>query len=653
MFKLFQNLLSREVNPKQEAIVKSSVSSWEAQMIQADVLWKQGKLKEALAIYDLVIEQNPDLPEIKQRLVGRIKQQGDLAVAYERLASGLKERGEVEQAANYYRQAINLKALTGNTKNQLLRSSVVPVEKLPIPLANLKEAAFSFQPLTNNSAIGFATSSAIAKVPPAPMTIPKLEPEFNPEPQFLPRIKAVNPQQARQIDWETAQVYFQKALEHLEKQEWEQSALACKQATQIMPDMAEAYKIWGNSLQRMGKTGEAMACYAKAVEVKPNLAEVYAGIAGIYAQQSKWQQAIKHYQKAIIIKPSAQDYRKLAEIWRNLGEIEKAEFNLYQATELELSENAPSSLTSSVQKSLDSELATVDHSNIEDAVAIYCRAAKQLEQNNQWQQAAKYYRQAVDLSMSRLALAPAKDNPSELVQSTENQLEQIELTKTPEAQIPINQLDKAIGRYHKQAKLQPNSPKIYTDLGNLYAKKSSYPEAIACYRKAIRLNRKYPNAHLCLARILLKAKKSAEFVKEMQLALALQPNIGTAMDRFHLAGALVEQRQEQQAIGFYYKAIVLDPTFSASYHRLSEILSHQGKHDEAIELLERGIQQNPQDPELYYSLAQQWEQLENWDNAVKIYSRVLEIEPKYPDASKKLNHALAQKLKLKSEKVKK
>jgi tetratricopeptide (TPR) repeat protein len=642
MFKLFQNLLSREVNPKQKAIVKSSVSSWEAQMIQADVFWEQGKLTEALAIYDLVIEQNPDLPEIKQRLVGRIKQQGDLAIAYERLASGLKERGEVEQAANYYRQAINLKALSGNTKNQLLRSSVVPVKKLPIPLANLKEAAFSFQPLTNNS--------AIARVPAGPMTVPKLETEFNSEPQFLPRIKAVNPQQARQIDWETAQVYFQKALEHLEKQEWEQSALACKQATQIMPDMAEAYKIWGNSLQRMGKTGEAMACYAKAVEVKPNLAEVYAGIAGIYAQQSKWEQAIKHYQKAIIIKPSAQDYRKLAEIWQHLGEIEKAEFNLYQAKELELSANAPNSLTSTDQKSLDSELAAVDHNNIEDAVAIYCRAAKQLEQKNQWQQAAKYYRQAVDLSMSRLAITPAKNNSPELAQSTENQLES---TREPEDQIPINQLDKAIGRYHKQAKLQPNSPKIYTDLGNLYAKKSSFPEAIACYRKAIRLNRKYPNAHLCLARILLKAKKSSEFVKEMQLALALQPNIGTAMDRFHLAGALVKQHQEQQAIGFYYKALVLDPTFSDSYHRLSEILSHQGKHDEAIELLERGIQQNPQDPELYYLLAYQWERLENWDNAVKTYSRVLEIEPKYPEALKKLNHALAQKLKLKSEKVKK
>jgi tetratricopeptide (TPR) repeat protein len=624
MLKLFQNLFSSEAKQAQTAIVKSDVADWEAKLAQADVLWEQGKLREALAIYDVVIKQNPRLPDIKQRLAGRIKQQGDLAVAYQRLAVGLKKQGKIEQAANYYRQAIDLKALSGNTQSQLLRSNVVPVKKSPIPIASLKEAAFSFQPLTNNL--------AIAKVPPTPPTLPNFEAELDPTPQFSPRLKAVNPQQAKQIDWETSQVYFQKALEHLEKQEWEQSALACKQATQIMPDMAEAYKIWGNALQRMGQTGEAMACYAKAVEVKPNLAEVYAGIADIYAQQLKWQQAIKHYQKATIIKPSVKTYRKLAAIWQEVGETEKAEFSLYQATELELSASSTS------KKSLDLELAAIDQNNIDDTVAAYCRAAKQLEQNNQWQLATKYYRQAINLSLSRPALTSSK--------STHNQPELSPvLLAQSQVKPSTSQLDKAIQRYHKQAKLQPNSPKIYTDLGNLYAKKSNFSEAIACYRQAIKLNHKYPNAHLSLARTLLKAGKQQEFVKEMQLALALQPNMGTALDRCSLADALVEQNQEQQAIGFYHQAITLDPTFSFSYHRLSDILSRQGKHDEAIALLEQGIQQNPQNPESYYFLAHQWEQLENWDNAVKTYSQVLQLEPKYPEASKKLNHALAQKLK--------
>ena len=637
MFKLLQNLLSSEAQPTQTAISKSDVSGWESQLTQADLFWEQGQLSEALAIYGLVIEQNPNLPEIRQRLAGRIKQQGDLAVAYEKLATGLKNKGKIEQAANYYRQAINLKALTGNTRNQLLRSTIVPTKKNPIPIASLKEAAFSFQPLTNNS--------PIVRVASSPPTKANLKAEFNSSPQFYPRIKAVNPQQARDIDWETAQVYFQKALEHLEQQEWEQCALACKQATQIMPDMAEAYKIWGNALQRMGETGEAMACYAKAVEVKPNLAEVYSGIADIYIQQEKWQQAIEHYQKATIIKPSAKIYRKLAAAWQKVGEADKVEFNLYQASELERSQ------TSADQEALDSALAKIDRNNVQESVATYCRVAEQLEAKDRWQEAAKYYRQALDLSMSQLTLTGSKPNPAKLQPTKVNPLPTNHDRTAAAPKSAKSQLDKAIDRYHKQTRLQPNSPKIYTDLGNLYGKKSKFSEAIICYRKAIKLNRRYPNAHLNLARALLRTGKQSEFVKEMQLALALQPKIGTAMDRFYLGNALAEDNQDQQAISFYCKAIALNPQFLTSYHRVSAILARQGKYLQAIEFLNQAIAQDPQSAESYYLLARQWEQQKDWDNAVKTYGRVLQVDPQYPEASKKLNHALAEKLRLKRQAI--
>ena len=631
MFKLFQNLLPGEANNKlNSAISKSQIADWQTQISQANALWEQGKLSEALAIYGLAIEQNPDLPEIKQHLAERLKHQGDLAVAYEKLATGLKNKGNVEQAANYYRQAINLKALTGNTQDQLLRNNFSQTKRPPIPIASLKEAAFSFQPLANSSAIIQVTSQS---------SFSNVESESdNISPGFSQRLKMVNPDQAKDIDWETAQVYLQKALEHLERQEWQQSALACRQATGIMPDMAEAYKIWGNALQRMGKTSEAMSCYAKAVEVKPNLAEVYAGIADIYAQQAKWQQAIKHYQKAIIIKPSAQIYRNLADVWQKLGESEKVEFNLYQATELE------SAQTSSSETEVESDLTAIDNS-----VEAYYRVAERSEQLNQWKKAAKYYRQALDLSMSQPALPPQKLDLNKSVEAnmlqqqpkpTQGNAEHTEL-KTLESQ-----LDKAIKRYHKQSKLQPNSPKIYTDLGNLYAKKGKLQYAIACYRKSIQLNRKYAKAHLNLGRVLFKVGNQQEFIKEMQLALALQPKIGTALDRFYLGNALVDRGQQQQAVGFYCKAIALNPQFTQSYHRLGEILSSQGKHREAIEFLEQGIHHNPQDAEAYYILGQQWEILQDWENTVKTFSRLLQLEPQFPEASQKLNHALAEKLKL-------
>ena len=638
MFKLFKNLLPTESVKDSDSALESSQpnlsESWKAQIDKADRLWERGKLSEALAIYGLAIEQNPNLLEIQQRLAGKLKQQGDLAVAYEKLATGLKNQGKIEQAANYYRQAIHIKALTGNTKEQLFRTNTSKTKRSPIPIASLKEAAFSFQPLVN-------ANSQLVRVSSSPQ--PKVEVETdNISPTFASRIKAINPQQAKDIDWETAQVYLQKALDHIEKQEWEQSALACKQATKILPNLAEAYKIWGNALQRMGNTAEAMTCYAKAVEIKPNLAEVYAGLGDIYIQQDKLQQAVNHYQKAIIIRPSAKVYRSLAEVWEKLGNLEQAQSNIAKALELE----SPGQETSASEIIVNSPSVSSEKSKSIRTVEVYCSMARQLEQQNQWQQAAQYYRKALNVSMALPVLPPNTANLSSESDSNKQKSPIIARRNSKQPKKAETQLDRAINRYYKQSKLQPNSAKIHTDLGNLYSRKRKWQLAIACYRQAINLKPQYSNAHLNYARILLKIGKKSEFIKEMTIALDIQPKIGSALDRFYLANALVEQGEETSAIGFYYKALVLNPKLVQAYHRVGEVLSRQGKHKQAIKFLMQGINQNPQDAESFYLLGQQFESIKDWDSAVKIFSKVLQLEPQFPGASQKLNRALAEKLKL-------
>ncbi|MEM8832053.1 MAG: tetratricopeptide repeat protein [Cyanobacteria bacterium P01_G01_bin.19] len=657
MFKLFKNLLPAESTRDSDSALTISQSglseSLKAQISQADALWEQGKLSDALAIYGLAIEQNPDLPEIQRRLAARIKHQGDLAIAYEKLATELKNNGKIKQAANYYRQAIYIKAIAGNTSEQLLnRSSTFNGKKTPIPLASLKETAFSFQPLVN-------ANSQIVRV-----NSPQVEIASDDiSPSFARRIKAINPQQAKDIDWETAQVYLQKALDHLEKQEWEQSALACKQATLVLPNMAEAYKIWGNALQRMGKTADAMSCYAKAVEIKPNLAEVYAGLADIYAEQNKLQQAVKHYQKAIIIRPSAKVYRSMAKVWQKLGDLEQSRYSISKALELEspeLDTNALEIITGSDAVDRQSEsIKTVD---------VYCTMARQLEQQNEWQKAAQYYRKALDVSVALVALPASKNKGvsapviaadrqrsygnGKLKKDSDSNQQKLELSPNDISRVETlskkseTQLDKAIRRYYKQSKLQPNSPKIHTDLGNLYSRKGVWQNAIACYRQAITLKPGYANAHLNYARVLLKIGKKEQFIQEMKLALNIKAKIGSALDRFYLANALAEQGDNQQAIGFYCQAIALNPKLVQAYHRVAEVLSKQYKYQQAIEFLKQGISENSHDVESFYLLGQQFEAIESWDNAVKIYSKVMQLDPQFPGASQKLNRALAQKLKL-------
>ncbi len=102
-----------------------------------------------------------------------------------------------------------------------------------------------------------------------------------------------------------------------------QSDRACQRALTISADVAEAHKIWGDCLQRLGKTSEAIGQYAQALELNPDMAEVYLNMGSLFAKQKKWNQAINHFQQALNINPRiAVVYRHLANIYHQLGEYE-------------------------------------------------------------------------------------------------------------------------------------------------------------------------------------------------------------------------------------------------------------------------------------------------------------------------------------------
>lgn len=639
MLKLFKNLLAAdfedESNSINSAIQSTSPNSLESQINQADRLRQQGKLGEAIILYRQAIKQHPRSTKTYEHLSALLKQQGDIAAAYEKLAAELKEQGETEQAATYYRQAIGLKALTGDTREELIGSNLAERETDASEIVELSDTAFSFQPLAN---------SALVQVKPKNNSGNTNSNEGNYySALFDDRLSNISSEQIQNVNWETAQVYLQQALDYSDRQEWQEAATACEQATKILPNMAEAYKIWGNALQRMGNTAEAMELYTKAIEIKPDLAEVYAGIGDLYRRQRKLQQAIKYYQKASIIKPNPTVHRCLADIWQQLGEVDKAKLNIYKALELESKLAANQSDREGAEKS---NSVAQNSEALARSVQLYRKTAQKLERQERWQEAANCYRKALDMSLSQLALPASVESSNPQLLSAANDLVLDTDSETlPTPQTEETQLDKAIRRYEQQALLQPDSAKTHTDLGNLYGKKKQWDSAIACYNKAIAIDSEHTQAYLNLARTYFHTGNLAEFVKQMDLALALKSNIASAEDRLNFGNALAQQGELDRAVSCFYKAILLKPQFSEAYHRLVEVLSDLGKHEDAVEFCQKAILSNPQDTETYYLLGEQLVILERWTQAVKTFRELLELQPRFPQGLEKLNYALSQKLK--------
>ena len=314
MFKLFQNIVGNHseksqaqennngfasslvpANSENNALSLSNSSS--SLTRRKDSSWQQGSIQEAIEFYDRAILENNDAQAAYRDLCSHFKQQKSVASGYKTLAESLRRKGRNEEAATCYRQAIVIQAIINEAEDRY---------------GNLGDNGSESSALVSNSdsfdliddAFSFRSSIQRSLAPSSQNLLQiQLPADYVIEESLANSTEDLNCFRDATIEWEAAQVSMQKALDSYDREEWAEVASACEQATQIAPSMAEAYKIWGNALQRLNKTAEAMECYRKVVEIQPDLAEVYFGIAELYAQQQKWNLASGYYQKAIIIKP--------------------------------------------------------------------------------------------------------------------------------------------------------------------------------------------------------------------------------------------------------------------------------------------------------------------------------------------------------------
>ena len=588
----------------------------------ADSLWKRGEIQQAINLYTEEIQKNPNSQEIMLKVAKLLQEQHNISESYKKLAEVLKKQGKIDQAAEYYRQTIVLKNLIRKATNKTSQAFNSSNLHSSSPIDDLSDNAFSFV-------------SSLASIPQVVNTQQKALPsQILSDKYHTPSLPSqdVNSTGNTNIAWETVQLYLEQALDSYDNSQWQETASACQKILEIFPEMAEAYKILGNALQRMGETGKAMECYAKGLKIQPDLAVVYAGIGNLYYQQEKWLKAKEYYQKATIINPRyAEAYRKLADVWQQLDQPMKAEFCQQRAAsmESELSPLSPTSLPSAPQDNL-----LPDSTQTLPAVETCYKLAQNSAKNQKWQEAAFYYRKALELNNTSL-------------NSTANNGFTLNSPK-----LPINtsnsqsQLERAIQRYRYQAQFKPSSAKIQFALGNLYAKNQQWEEAIASYHQAIKIEPRYGKAYLNLAKALVKVGKEAESVEQLYFAYTIKPELADADSLFNLGKALVKQGDRQRAINCYSLAIDLKPDFLTAYHKLGETLIQLGRRQEAIECYRQAVKNNPHDTDAYFFLGEQLTAVQQWDNAVQAYRRVLELQPKYPQASHKLNYALAEKLKL-------
>ena len=149
--------------------------------------------------------------------------------------------------------------------------------------------------------------------------------------------------------------------------------------------------------------------------------------------------------------------------------------------------------------------------------------------------------------------------------------------------------------YERTLKYAPESPRIYTNLGNAYYCVGYYDKALLNLKKAIQIDRNYTYAYL------------------------------------NLANAYNKLGDKKEAIALYKKTIELDPFFSEAYYNLGNLYKSTGDKEGAINSYKKALEIDKNFVEAYYNLAVVYGKV-NYEEAVINLKKAIDISPAFVPA---------------------
>jgi tetratricopeptide (TPR) repeat protein len=112
---------------------------------------------------------------------------------------------------------------------------------------------------------------------------------------------------------------------------------------------------------------------------------------------------------------------------------------------------------------------------------------------------------------------------------------------------------------------------------------------------------------------------------------------------FHNLGVIAqERRNDVQAVAWFRKSLLLDPTYGPSRLLLGSSLLSLGKTDDAVRELKRAVRSMPSEPAAHLQLAKAYEATEKWGEAVDELQTATTLAPDNAEYSYQLGKALTR-----------
>ncbi len=187
--------------------------------------------------------------------------------------------------------------------------------------------------------------------------------------------------------------------------------------------------------------------------------------------------------------------------------------------------------------------------------------------------------------------------------------------------------DLALDEFRKAIKQDPKNPYFYKGLGQAYARKQKFTDAIAAFRKALELNPYYVDVRNDLGSALILAGSREEGKKEFLTAFNDPTNPTPEISARNLGEAYLEERNYPEAVNWFRTSVNRHKSYADSYLGLADALLGLGRVEEALAQLEIGTKEAPEDPGLLLSLGQLYYRVGRLKEARTSLEGVLKKDP--------------------------
>ena len=201
------------------------------------------------------------------------------------------------------------------------------------------------------------------------------------------------------------------------------------------------------------------------------------------------------------------------------------------------------------------------------------------------------------------------------------------------------ELSSAERAYKKAIKLNHNFVEAHSNLGNVLLERGRLKEATNAFRKALKLLPDHPMLLNNVGNVLQLQGENEEAIAILNRAINKDPNNAHAHN--NLGNALKALDRKVEALAAYRRVVELNPGYATGFYNLGLLLVELEELNDAIECFNQALKINPSDKNTYLGLGNAHSAQGDLDQAISAYQKAIAIDPRHEQAYKELGKAFA------------